>query len=404
MHGPGTILNTARVVSWGRSIWIVLACLAVILMSATSCGSGPAEHVARRSPHQTGIEGPPVGDGSTVSGHASSSSTSAPRGPLGSGQTVRFAFAGDSSFQGLSNALARDPSAVLRSIAPVLGDADVTMVNLEAALGSGGTPEKKAFTFQAPVESLTALKAAGVDLVTMANNHGMDFGVDGLKSSLAIKASGVMPIVGIGVDSNEAYGPYVTEIKGQRLGFIAANDVFDASLEARWTATATGPGIASAKGSNQEQLITSVSSTRPKVDTLVVFLHFGRETETCPNARQKDLAQALIDAGADIVVGSHAHRIQGVGYVGDKLVSYGLGNFIFKPGSSVGRESGVLMVSATGSRIDSFEWKPAAIDGVVPVPLTGTRAAAENAKMARLQACAGVASGAPDESHKTGDS
>ncbi|MCX6525320.1 MAG: CapA family protein, partial [Actinobacteria bacterium] len=123
---------------------------------------------------------------------------------------------------------------------------------------------------------------------------------------------------------------------------------------------------------------------------LAVYLHFGTEKETCPNARQKELVDLLISAGADIVVGTHAHRLQGIGYQGDQLVAFGLSNFIFKAPSAVGNTSGVLVVTATGRRIDGYEWKPAQIQNLVPVPLTGAAATAGVAAMDALQSCAGL--------------
>lgn len=367
------------------------AAAALLSLALTGCGDSPQSAQQQRSSATVAHSSTSTSGASTTSAETSTTTTSTPRGPLGSGQTVTLAFAGDSSFQGLDAAVRSRPDQVLAAIAPVLGDADLTMVNLEAAVGSGGTPQAKAFRFQTPAQSLDALAAAGVDIVTMANNHGMDYGPEGLASSLQIKAAGPLPIIGIGRDASEAYAPHIFEVKGQRIGFIAANDVFDASLERAWTATDGQPGIASAKGANLERLVASVRATRALVDTLVVYLHYGRETETCPNQRQVSLGTDMFAAGADIVVGSHAHRLQGVGFVGPKLIAYGLGNFIFHPGSAAGRESGVLRVAVTGSRVDSFEWRPAVIQGDVPVPLSGPAAEREATKMADLARCARVA-------------
>ncbi len=312
------------------------------------------------------------------------------RGPLGSGESITLAFAGDSSFQGLGARATADPAGLLSAIAPVLADADVTMVNLETAVGSGGTPEAKTFKFQAPAAVLDALEHAGVDVVSMANNHGMDYGLAGLQSTLDIKATSKVKILGIGADAAEAYAPHIAEVRGQRIGFLALNDVFDSNLISTWTAGDDKPGIASAKDSHAERVDQAVRALREQVDTLVVFLHFGTETQTCPNERQKFLVAQLAEAGADIIVGSHAHRLQGVGYVGDKLVAYGLGNFIFGAPSAVGRQSGVLKVRATGRRVDSFDWIPAQIRGEVPVPLSGGDAEQAEREMSQLQACAEV--------------
>ncbi len=318
--------------------------------------------------------------------------TTAPRGPLGNGRTVTLAFAGDASFQGLTDAVRADPQGLLSEIAPTLGAADVTVVNLEAALGTSGAPEDKEFTFQAPPEALTALAAAGTDAVSMANNHGVDYGPEGLQDSLRIRAASGFPVLGIGNTADEAYAPFITEVKGQRVGVVAASDVINDNLRTAWIARPDHPGIASAEEAQQERLVQEVAATRERVDTLVVFLHWGVETQTCPNSRQQDLARVLTAAGADIVVGSHAHRLQGMGYLGDQFIAYGLSNFIFRAPSESGRRSGVLTVSATGRRIDGYRWDPASIRNSIPVPLTGAAAEVERAAMDQLQGCTGLTS------------
>lgn len=318
------------------------------------------------------------------------SSTTEARGPLGNGTTVTLAFAGDASFEGAEGVLMADPPGLLSAISPVLGAADVSVVNLEAALGTEGTPEPKTFAFRVPAEALVALDAAGTDVVTMANNHGMDYGPEGLAESLRIERDTGFPIIGIGEDADAAYAPWITEVEGQRIGVIAANDIFDSNLVGSWTATAENAGIASAEEAHQERLADEVRRTRPQVDTLAVYLHYGVEKETCPNARQVELAELLTAAGADIVVGSHAHRLQGMGYMGDQFVAYGLSNFVFKAPSAPGRRSGVLTVSATGRRIDGYRWDPATLVNTLPVPLEGAAADAERAAMDELQGCTGL--------------
>ena len=186
-------------------------------------------------------------------------------------------------------------------------------------------------------------------------------------------------------------------MNGQRIGFIAANDVFDDALRSAWTAGPDKPGLASAEEAHQERLAQAVKDTRPQVDTLVVFLHYGTEKQTCPNPRQQELVTLLTQAGADIVVGSHPHRLQGVGYLGTKFVAYSLGNFAFKANSPDGSATGVLVVTATGQRIDGYEWKPAVIRNSIPYPVTGAAADAAQATMTQRQNCAGLTptAGAP---------
>jgi poly-gamma-glutamate capsule biosynthesis protein CapA/YwtB (metallophosphatase superfamily) len=359
---------------------LVTASLLVVALLLAACAGDDAASAAR-----SGDDPAPTAAETTTS-----AVTTTTRGPTGSGETVTIAFAGDTNFQNQLGLLRSDPGAVLSPIAATLSAADVTMINLEAALGTGGSKQPKSFTFQVPEQALDALRAAGVDVVTMANNHGMDYGAEGLADSLRIKREGGLPILGIGGDDVEAYEPWVTEVKGQRIGFLAANDVFDNPLRSAWTAGPGHPGLASVEEAHQARFANEVRALRPEVDTLVVFLHWGTERQVCPNQRQKELARLLIDAGADIVVGTHPHRLQAVGFDGQQLVAYSLGNFAFQANSPEGAATGVLTVSATGRRIDGYTWTPAVIRNSVPHPLTGAAAAAAQATMAERQACAGL--------------
>ena len=220
----------------------------------------------------------------------------------------------------------------------------------------------------------------------MANNHGMDYGAEGLADSLAAAAAAKFPVIGIGNNEDAAYAPYRTTINGQRISVIGATQVLDDNLIDAWTATDTKPGMASAK--RVDRLVAEVRAARANSDTVVVFLHWGTEGRTCPNTVQPGLARALVDAGADIVVGSHAHRLIGAGHLDGALVAYGLGNFAFYVRGGPGAETGVLKVTAVGHHIEAYDWLPARIasDGV-PRPLTGDSATAADAAWTTLRDC-----------------
>lgn len=367
-----------------------LLVLGAVALAATACAGTDGTSVAAKNPGRDRSGNTDSTGDTGASRDTDATTTTTTRPPTGSGQAVTLAFAGDTNFNNQLGALRSSPGTVLSAIAPTLSAADVTMLNLEAALGTGGSPQPKKFTFQVPAQAIDAVKSAGVDVVTMANNHGMDFGPVGFADSLRIERESGFPILGIGADDTEAYTPWVTEAKGQRIGFIGANDIFDDNLRSAWTAAPGHPGLASAEEAHQERLAQEVRTLRPTVDTLVVFLHYGTETQLCPNARQKELVELLTRAGADIVVGSHPHRLQGVGYHGQQFVAYSLGNFAFQANSPEGAATGVLTVTATGRRIDGYTWTPAVIRNSIPHPLTGTAADAAQATMTQRQQCAGL--------------
>ena len=124
---------------------------------------------------------------------------------------------------------------------------------------------------------------------------------------------------------------------------------------------------------------------------MVVFLHWGTETEECPNSVQVPLAKALVRAGADIVIGSHAHVQLGAGYLGTALVDYGLGNLAFYDTTPPETYSGALHVTITGRHVDTFSWRPAQISGGLPVQLTGSAATAAIQRWDGLRGCTGLA-------------
>ncbi len=322
---------------------------------------------------------------------AAASTTSTTRGELGSGQAVTIAFAGDMNFEGvLRSRLDADPATAVGPFAEALGAADLAVGNLETALTSGGTRADKQFAFRAPPRAVDALRAAGFDAVSVANNHGLDYGADGLADTLAVKrAQRDGFLIGVGADEDEAFAPFRAEVKGQRISVLAATQVLDSDLIEAWTATATQGGLASAK--RVDRLVEEVQAARATSDTVVVFLHWGVEAETCPSADQEALARTLVDAGADLVVGGHAHRLQGGGRLGRALVHYGLGNFLFKENSTEGARTGVLEVTVTGRRIEGYRWVPGRISGSVPRPLAGEEATASLTYWEGLRACTDLA-------------
>ncbi len=321
----------------------------------------------------------------------SETTASTTAGGLGSGQSITIAFSGDSYFEGgLRNRLDADPVTAVGPFADILRGADLAIGNLETSIATGGTRAAgKEFAFRAPPSAIGVLRAGGYDAMSMANNHGLDYGPDGLAETLAAKrAQPDSFLIGIGGEEDEAFAPFSAEVKGQRVAVIAATQVLDSSLVQAWTATATQGGLASAK--RVERLVEEVRAARATSDTVVVFLHWGIEKATCPSADQQALAATLVEAGADIVVGGHAHRLQGGGRLGDAVVHYGLGNFFFKENSADGARTGVFEVTVTGRRVDGYRWIPGRISGSVPQPLVGEDAADELAYWQGLQGCAGL--------------
>jgi poly-gamma-glutamate capsule biosynthesis protein CapA/YwtB (metallophosphatase superfamily) len=304
-------------------------------------------------------------------------------------EPVVLAFAGDVHFESpIASELRAGPNLVLSSIAPVLLRADITVVNLETAVTARGTPAPKQYVFRAPPSAFSALAAGGVDVASMANNHGMDFGEMGLRDSLAAARSARFPVIGIGLDDAQAYRPYRATVRGRRIAVIGATQVLDDHLIAAWTAGPRKPGLASAK--NVPRLLRAVREARATSDTVVVFLHWGLELARCPTSDQRTLARQLVTAGADVIVGGHAHRLLGTGRMGKALVSYGLGNFVWYGSSKLSVRTGVLFVTLSGRRVSDYRWEPARIVDGTPRPLTGDERRQAIASWQSLRGCTGL--------------
>jgi Bacterial capsule synthesis protein PGA_cap len=309
----------------------------------------------------------------------------------GNGKPVTLAFGGDVNFPAgstLGDRLAANPATALGSGVPaLLGGVNLSMVNLETAITDGTCPDPqpKSFDFFAPAAAFTALQSAGVSLVTEANNHGEDCGPAGLQMALAARTQANYTVLGIGQNVAEAFTPYQTVIDGEHIGIIAATQVIDNDLQVGWTATTTQPGLASAY--DVSGLVSAVEAARLVDDTVVVFLHWGVELDTCPDPLQEPLANVLVQAGADVVVGSHAHVLLGGGYLGSAYVDYGLGNFAFYNTPAPTNQSGSLIVTATGRHVDGVTWRPAVIEGNLPVPLSGASAATASQSWTNARTC-----------------
>ncbi|GAA2441999.1 CapA family protein [Actinomadura vinacea] len=319
----------------------------------------------------------------------------------GSGAKTPFtvAFGGDVHFEGMLRArLDAAPDTALGPVAEQLKRADLAMVNLETAVTAGGAQAPKQFAFRAPPTAFRALKSAGVDVATMANNHGMDFGETGLRDSLAAGRQAGMPLVGIGNNAAEAYKPYTTTVKGAKVAVIGATQVLDDNLVQAWTATDAKAGLASAK--NAPRLVQAVLAARKDADVVIVNLHWGQELNSCATPVQRQLASQLADAGADAVVGSHAHVLQAGGYLKKSYVHYGLGNFVFYNSAGRTAQSGVLTLTFDPrpegdgrSRVGKADWAPAVIANGLPRPLSGAAAQNARTRWESLRTCADVRPG-----------
>jgi hypothetical protein len=355
---------------------LVVGMLGVTACTASSSGGSASTSASRGTTHAaTG--------GSAI--RATTSTRSAPARPAGE---FTFAFAGDVHFADrVGTRLAADPATVFAQAAPGLRAADLTMVNLETAITTGGVAQNKAFTFRAPPAAFTALRDAGIDLATMANNHGADYGATGLRDSLAAIKASRFPVIGIGANAAAAFAPYTTTVNGAKVAVFAADQVHDETTLPLFSA---GPSQAGVANAFDPQLLTSVRAAKAAGYVVVVYVHWGTEYRTCPNSDQATLAGQLASAGAAAVIGTHAHVLQGAGWRPDgTYVEYGLGNYLWWMSFGNNQDdNGVLTLTFRDGKVIANAFAPSHLDNRgVPVPATGQQAARITAEWNADRSC-----------------
>ncbi|MEK8126380.1 CapA family protein [Paenibacillus filicis] len=239
---------------------------------------------------------------------------------------VSMTFVGDVMFAGkVEDLLTKNGyDYPFKYVKPYLEKADITIANLETPITTRGSAQTKEYVYRSSPLALPELKKAGVDVVNLANNHSMDYGEEGLLDTLDHLDEQGFIRVGAGRDAEEAYKYAIVEHQGMKVAFLGFTRVLP---EVSWLATAKKPGLAAAH-SNKLSL-EAIAKARQEADLVVVIAHWGEERNPRPVKTQTDLAHEFIDSGADLVIASHPHVLQGFEQYKGKWVAYSLGNFIF---------------------------------------------------------------------------
>ena len=206
-------------------------------------------------------------------------------------------------------------------------NADMTMINNEFSFSTRGeqAPDKQ-FTFRVHPRYVSALQDMGVDVASLANNHALDFGTDALLDSFTTLDEAGIPYVGAGETTERAEEAVFVEANGRKVGVLSASRVIPVHT---WNIINTKPGLFCTYDS--ARIVERIKEIEDECDYVVVFVHWGIEREAYPEEYQRELAHQYIDAGADLVVGNHAHVPQGIEYYKGVPIVYCLGNYIFNP-------------------------------------------------------------------------
>lgn len=218
---------------------------------------------------------------------------------------------------------AQGASFPFRMLAPLLRQGDLTMGNLEAPLSHRGREYTgKRFRFRAPPETAAALKDAGFSILTLANNHTMDYGAMALQDTLQTLDRLGIKTTGAGPDLAAARSPAVVAIKGQRLAFLAYSLTQPLEFFASRNRAGTAPAY---PGS----FTADIRAARAMADHVIVSFHWGIEGAPRPTVIQQEYARKAIDAGAEVVIGHHPHVLQGMEYYNRGVILYSMGNCVF---------------------------------------------------------------------------
>ncbi len=251
---------------------------------------------------------------------------------------------------------------------PEFSKADLSIVNLENPLTRRGLPSEKQFNFRARPEYTRVLKAGGIDIVNLANNHIYDYSEQGLFDTIDFLDQAGIRHIGAGKNMAFARKPVFLKIKDVRIAFLGYYGLRKHS--GSHPATTDSAGTALRKLSYIKKDIKAV---RDSADIVIVTLHWGIEKEHVPETDQIYFAHKTIQYGADLIVGHHPHVLQGIEKYRNGLIVYSLGNFIFGGNSRKHEKTAVLQIRINSDlkKIISYKMLPVQVDYWQPRLLHG---------------------------------
>jgi len=257
--------------------------------------------------------------------------------------------------RGVAEKIQDDYDYPYRKVKKVLEKADITLGNLECPITSGGTPALKRpiITFKADPKSAEAIKKAGFDVLNLANNHTMDYGIEGIINTMNTLDYADINFIGAGLNYKEARKPSYIQKKGCRIGFLGYS-VFPPE---GYISLADTPDVAKV---DVDTLEDEVKSAKENCDFLIVSFHWGKEYEFYAGKMQKNLAHIVIDNGGDIVIGHHPHVLQGIEAYKNGLIFYSLGNFVFDRQIQSGTDETIIV---------NFKIKDRKLEGAEIIPV-----------------------------------
>ncbi|MEK4343363.1 CapA family protein [Paenibacillus sp. FSL P4-0184] len=279
-----------------------------------------------------------------------------------SSEPIRLAFAGDILLDGfVGDQIAKyGVNFPFVKVAPTLQKADIAFANLETPVSIRGKAAEKTFAFRSKPAVLSGLTYAGIDGVSLANNHILDFGTDAMLDTLVHLDRNKIGHTGAGKDVEEAFKPYTRTVKGKKIAILGVSRVLSGPS---WYAGNNKSGAASAYTS--QPMLTAIQKMSKENDYTIVYIHWNEEFKDYPEQYARTLAKQMIDSGADIILGAHSHCLMGIEYYKNKPIYYSLGNFVFNRSTRGGEKT-------LHSMLVNFEINDAQVTSkITPVKIIG---------------------------------
>jgi len=254
-----------------------------------------------------------------------------------------------------------------------LSEPDLTAGNLEFPVTKRGTPvQGTPYVFKGSPDVLPSIRNAGFDVLSLANNHALDQGIEGMLDTMKYLDEAGLSHMGAGNNDTEAFTPVIKEVRGIKVAYIGLSRVVPFSS---WKADKNVAGLAETY--DTRRATEAIAKAKKEADIVVVMVHWGKERVDQPEPYQKDFGKQYIDARADLVIGSHPHVLQGFEMYKGKWIAYSLGNFIFSsyPKETAG-ETGVLDALCTKNGDCEMTFHPMFTVNAQPTPLEGEKAKA----------------------------
>jgi poly-gamma-glutamate synthesis protein (capsule biosynthesis protein) len=239
-------------------------------------------------------------------------------------------------------------------VSSTLCEADIVFGNLEAIVSAANADPAypdKLYNFHTTADAVPALRKAGFTILTLANNHAMDYGYPAVRKTKTLLEENGIREFGAGRDLNEARHSSIIHVGNTRFGFLGYSIAHSEAVYAE----KTKPGIAPVRLSDIQ---TDIVALRGQVDVIIVSLHWGKEYNNKPSERQRSVAHRIIDWGADLILGHHPHVMQGIEIYKGKIIAYSLGNFVFDEKRNGTGRSFMLTCKFHRNLLDSAEIVP----------------------------------------------